>query len=68
MLSRILLLRTNTMNTDQTAPKIAVGSGSISFAITTIKVHMQIREQATVVMNGKKTVKLFILFCLDMQQ
>ena len=33
------------MSPDQTAPKGAVWSGSILFAINAIKVHKQIREQ-----------------------
>ena len=40
------------MNPDQTAPKVAVPSGSILFAITATAVHQHMRKERTFVMNG----------------
>ena len=49
------IIEANTMNPDQTAPKGAVWSGSLLFAILATKVHIkQMRMQTTtVVLDGK---------------
>ena len=46
------------MNLDQTALKRAVWSGFIFFAIKPFKVHKQMVEQTTAVLNGEESVEL----------
>ena len=49
-------MEANTMNYDQTAPKGAVWSGFILFAIYATKLNKQTNEQTTNIMIGKKSV------------
>ena len=42
----------NAINTDETAHKVEVLPGSIVFTIWSSKLHEQMREQTTFVMNG----------------
>ena len=52
------------MNPVQIAPKGAIRSGFILFAIKAIKVHEQMGEQMTIVAKGGKRVNcLFIARC-----
>ena len=59
-LQNTFVMEANTMNPDQTAPKGAVWSGSILFAIKIIKVHKQMREQTTIIVinSGEKVKKM----------
>ena len=56
-LVNVFTLEANTMNPDQTAPKGAVLSGSILFAIYATKVLRRMREQTVNVMNSVKRVQ-----------
>ena len=46
-----------TINSDQTVLMGAAKSGSILFVILATKVHMQLRKQMALVLNGEKRVK-----------
>ena len=47
------------MNPNQTAPEGAVLSGFILFSLQATKVHMQKREQMTIVVISVKRVNIF---------
>ena len=50
-------IQANSVDTDQTAPKGAVWSGSTLFAKMTFKNHKQMTKQTTIVVTGAIRVK-----------